>query len=193
MITAINSITGRLIGTTNDKWGRWVSQTYWGQDNIRITIISAYQVVTNNPRAGTSTAASQQRSLLLQSNNGCTEPRKAFKRDLRLFIQECLKEGHEILLVGDFNESLGSEIDGMSKMAADLNLIDLMKVRHTQSSPATYSRGRSRLDYGLATQHVASSMTKCGYESFNSRFPTDHRAYFFDFSTDQLFGSETQT
>ncbi len=52
MITAINSITGRIIGTTNDKWGRWVSQTYRGRDNVRITIISAYQVVTNNPKAG---------------------------------------------------------------------------------------------------------------------------------------------
>ena len=193
MITALNSITGRIIGHTTDKWGRWVSQTYRGRDNIRITIISAYQVVANNSKVGTSTAASQQRSLLLQMNDACTDPRIAFKRDLRIYAQECMMEGHEILLVGDFNEPLGSEIDGMSKLAADLNLIDLMKYRHKQQSPATYSRGRSRLDYGLATQRLASAMTACEYEPFNSKFPTDHRAYFFDFSTDQLFGSETQT
>jgi hypothetical protein len=104
-----------------------------------------------------------------------------------------LNEGHELLLVGDFIESIGSEIDGISKMVADMNLIDLMKFCHTtQQSLATYSRGKSRLDYGLATQRIAYAMTKCGYEPFNSRFPTDHRAYYFDFSTDQLFGSETQ-
>jgi exonuclease III len=193
MITAVNSIIGRMLGHTADKWGRWVSQTYRGRNNIRITIISAYQVVTDKPNAGVATAASQQRSLLLQTQDVLTEPRKAFKRDLQKFVQERLREGHEILLVGDFNESLGSEVDGMSKLSAELNLIDLMKLRHIQlSSPATYSRGRSRLDYGLASQRIANSLIKCGYEPFNSRFSTDHRAYFFDFSTDQLFGSETQ-
>jgi hypothetical protein len=57
MITAINSITGRIVGNTTDKWGRWVSQTYRGRENICITIISAYQVVVNNPKVGARTAA----------------------------------------------------------------------------------------------------------------------------------------
>ena len=129
---------------------------------------------------------------MIQSNDPICAPRKAFKRDLKAFATECLTAGQKILIVGDFNEVLGAEIDGMSKIAADLNLIDVMKYRHQDSFPATYSRGKSRLDYGLATQHIANTMTRCGYEAFNARFSTDHRAYYFDFHTDQLFGSATQ-
>jgi hypothetical protein len=88
---------------------------------------------------------------------------------------------------------LGSELDGMSQVAADLELINLMQVRHQQSLPATYSREKKCLDYGLATSHVANALRSCGYEAFNERFPTDHRAYYFDFDTDILFGNKTQT
>ncbi len=140
-----------------------------------------------------SSALTGSSSLLLQTNDSLSsQPRKAFKRDLKAFSAECLNAEHEILIVGDFNEALGAEIDGMSKIAAELKLIDVMKYRHQESSPATYSRGASRLGYGLATKHVADSITRCDYEPFNARFPTDHRAYFFDFATDQLFGSATQ-
>jgi exonuclease III len=192
MLLATNSITGQIISYTTDKWGRWTSHTYRGKGQVRVTIISVYQVVTDKLQIGASTAAAQQRTLLIQSNDPICAPRKAFKRDLKAFATECLTAGQEILIVGDSNEVLGAEIDGMSKIAADLNLIDVMKYRHQDSFPATYSRGKSRLDYGLATQHIANTMTRCGYEAFKARFSTDHRAYYFDFHTDQLFGSTTQ-
>jgi exonuclease III len=193
MLIATNSITGRIISQTIDKWGRWVSHTYRGKEQVKITIISVYQVVTDRLQIGISTAAAQQRSLLIQSNDPLNAPRKAFKRDLKRFATDCITAGQEIMIVGDFNEVLGSEIDGMSKIAAELNLIDVIRFRHQEASPATYSRGKSRLDYGLATQHIVDSLTGCGYEPFNARFSTDHRAYYFDFNTDQLFGSATQT
>jgi hypothetical protein len=81
----------------------------------------------------------------------------------------------------------------MSQIAADLELINLMQVRHHQTPPATYSRGKKCLDYGLATYQVACALRLCGYEAFNERFPTDHRAYYFDFDTNTLFGNKTQT
>ena len=68
-----------------------------------------------------------------------------------------------------------------------------MKSRSTQPPPATYSRGRLRLDYGLATTRVAEALVSAGYEPFNERFPTDHRAYYFDLDTEKLFGSVTQS
>lgn len=193
MLIATKDITGRIISHSTDKWGRWSSHTYRGKGQVQITVISVYQVVTDKLQLGASTAAAQQRSLLMNSHDPLSAPRKAFKRDLTTFATQCITAGQEILIVGDFNEVLGAEIDGMSKIAAELNLIDVMKYRHQDLSPATYSRGRSRLDYGLATQHIVASLTRCGYEAFNARFSTDHRAYFFDFNTDQLFGSATQT
>ena len=68
-----------------------------------------------------------------------------------------------------------------------------MRSRHSSADPATYARGRTRLDYSLATGHVVRSLKRAGYEQFNARFHTDHRASFLDFDTARLFGTATQT
>ncbi len=108
MMLSTGDTTRRIISQSQDKWGRWTSQTLQGTRNINLTVISAYQVVTDNPHTGLTTTTAQQQSLLIQSNNSCS-PRKAFKRDLQLFLQDRLSQGEELLLVGDFNEALGSE------------------------------------------------------------------------------------
>jgi hypothetical protein len=96
------------------------------------------------------------------------------------------------LLTGDFNKSIDEHYNGMSSIAAEFHLVDLMKTRSTTKPPSTYARGRVRLDYGLATKRVADSLVVAGYEAFNERFPTDHRAYYFDLNTEKLFGAPTQ-
>ncbi|KAI2489539.1 hypothetical protein MHU86_25041 [Fragilaria crotonensis] len=191
MIVSIGDITGRIAAQSHDKWGRWTSQTFRGTNGVNLTVISAYQVVTDNPHTGLTTATSQQQSLLVQSNDRVT-PRRAFKRDLCSFLRLRRTQGDELLLVGDFNEELGSEIDGMSQIAAEFQLLNLMRTRHSSKPPPTYARGRKCLDYGLATHHVASALIRCGYEAFNERFATDHRAYYFDLDTEALFGNKTQ-
>ena len=191
MITT-GDLTGRVIARHQDKWGRWVSQTFQGHGSTKITIYSAYQVVDKKITPGSITTAAQQLSLLLQSQDKLTNPRSAFRRDLTAAIQESITSGHEILLMGDFNEAFGSDVEGIQKLAITCGLLDLMNTRHSSTPPATYARGRTRLDYAMATNHVATSLSHAGYESFNSRFPSDHRAYFLDFNTQQLFGTDTQ-
>ena len=190
-MVSTGDITGRIIGQSYDKWGRWTSQTFRGAGNRNVTIISAYQVVTDNPHTGLITVTSQQQSILVQSNDSVT-PRMAFKRDLRKFLRERVTLGDELLLVGDFNEAFASELDGLSQIAAEFQLQNVMQTRHHTQPPSTYSRGRKCLDYGLATYRVADALLRCGYESFNERFATDHRAYFFDLDNGILFGNMTQ-
>jgi hypothetical protein len=96
------------------------------------------------------------------------------------------------LILGDFNEVFGTDLEGIQKVATTCGLLDLMSLRHSSTPPATYARGRTRLDYALATTHVANALTIAGYESFNARFPSDHRSYFLDFDTRKLFGRDTQ-
>jgi exonuclease III len=191
MITA-GDLTGRVIEQKHDKWGRWVSQLYQGQGSIKIIIYSAYQVVDKKITLGCITTASQQQSLLIQAHDSLTNPRSAFRRDLTTAIQASITSGYQILLMGDFNEAFGSDVDGIQKLATTCGLIDLMTVRHSSTPPATYARGRTRLDYALATDHIVKALSHAGYEPFNSKFPSDHRAYFFDFDTQQLFGTDTQ-
>ena len=149
-------------------------------------------MVTDNPHKSLTTATSQQHCLLIQSNDNLS-PRNAFKRDLRSFLHDCIvQDGSEVLLVGDFNEPFGSEPDGISQLASEFHLVNLMHARHPQAPPATYARGKNCLDYGLGTPQVADAIISCGYEAFNERFTTDHRAYFFDLDNDIMFANTTQ-
>ena len=192
MLTTGNA-TGRVASQDQDKWGRWVSQSFQGAQGRTITIVSAYQVVTDVARGGTTTVTTQQYSLLVQDQDQTKAPRAAFRRDLKAFLHKCRQRGDELILVGDFNEDIGETADGMVSVIQDLDMVDMMgAARHNSALPITYSRGRKCLDYGFATAHVCTALTACGYESFGHRFPSDHRAYFFDFDMRRLFGTQIQ-
>jgi hypothetical protein len=138
--------------------------------------------VVNKPiTIGCITAAAQQQSLLIQANDGLKNPRSAFRRDLSIDIQTSIATGHDILLVGDFNEAFGSDVEGIIKLATTCGLLDLMSIRHSSTPPATYARGRNRLDYALATNHVAGAMSQAGYEPFNSKLCFRPSCLFFGF------------
>jgi exonuclease III len=187
-------VTGRLTTVGQDKWGRSSYQTLLGQRGRKFTIISAYQVVAQKQSLkGLYTVAAQLHNLLIRQNDPITDPRKAFRRDLTVFIQQLKQENHGIVLLGDFNEQLGNDPSGMSRIASTCELLDLMKLQHPYlSEVATYARGRKRLDYILGSPEVAHAMEKSGYEPFNYRHHTDHRAYFVDVNTRILFGSSIQ-
>jgi endonuclease/exonuclease/phosphatase family metal-dependent hydrolase len=129
----------------------------------------------------------------MQARDLLTDPRIAFRRDLAADILVSIEAGYEVLLLGDFNEAFASDDEGMLKMATTCGLLDLMTIRHSSTPPATYARGRTRLDYALATPHIAHAMTRAGYEPFQAKqFPSDHRPYYLDFDTAKLFGTNTQ-
>ena len=194
-IASDGNVTGpRIKHQKLDEPGRWVSQTFQGASDRRITLVSAYQqVVSDVVSPGTVTAAAQQKSLLIQRNDSIQSPRKAFRRDLTAYLQRCKNAGDELILLGDFNEVMGDDPGGMTAVAHKLELFDMMSSRHSQTPPVTYSRGRRCLDYGLATPLVLQVITRCGYEAFHSRHPSDHRAYYFDMiDINLLFGTQIQ-
>jgi hypothetical protein len=84
---SVGDISGQITSSYHDPLGRWVSQTLKGKDGIQITIISAYQVVTDNTQLGATTATAQQRSQLTQMNASNRNPRQAFKMDLQQFLR----------------------------------------------------------------------------------------------------------
>ena len=102
LMISTGNITGRIQAQNSDHMGRWVSQTF----TTKVTIVSAYQVATDNPHAGLTTATSQQRSMHTQAQDTIVVPRKAYKRDVWEFIRTRREQGEEILIVGDFNESV---------------------------------------------------------------------------------------
>jgi exonuclease III len=192
MTITVNNLSGRVVEQTSDKWGRWVAHTYQGRNGKRLIVFNAYQVVQKPIKPGKITVASQQHSLLIQAVDPTTNPRTAFRRDLTKEIQNCREKGFAIILLGDFNEAFGSDPDGMVKIAMDNDLVNVMETWNSNSLPATYARGNKCIDYVLASPDILPAIVSAGYEPFNEKFHTDHRAYFIDFDTTLLFGSTTQ-
>lgn len=188
MVISANSLSSRIIDSDSDKWGRWSNQTFQGKGNIRVTIYSVYQVVDSRSASqGQNTVASQQQALMTEANDPATDPRQAFCRDLRFSIQTLQSKGHDIILVGDFNEALGTEPGGITEVAAECNLVDIMSAMHPDlQQPVTYMHGRKRLDYLLTSPRVSEAARLCGYEEFQHRIYSDHRAYFVGFDTQAL-------
>jgi hypothetical protein len=90
--------------------------------------------------------------------------------------------------MGDFNEELGSSIQGITKVVADCSLVDVYAAKHSlEDEVPTYSRGTKRLDYILMTRTVASHVTRCGAGPFNHRFFSDHRGIYVDLELEGLF------
>jgi hypothetical protein len=142
LILSVGNITSRMSERFQDRWGRWTSQTYRGRAGHSLTVILAYQVVTYHPAQGTTTAAAQQYSLLLQTKDPLWSPRATFRRDLMHFIKQCQSLGQEILLTRDFNECINQEPDGMCKVIEECHLVNIMTRSHPgKQLPNTYARG----------------------------------------------------
>jgi hypothetical protein len=72
-------------------------------------------------------------------------------------------------------------------VAAECQLVDIMAAQHPNTThPVTFMRGRTHIDYVLATMRVAAAVRFCGYEEFQHRVHSDHRAYYVDFDTNAL-------
>jgi hypothetical protein len=83
------------------------------------------------------------------------------------------------MLLGDFNEVVGEDPNGMTSLVHNLVLHDMMSSRYSIQPPVTYSRGRRCLDYGLTTPLVIQAISRCGYEAFHVRYPFGPSSIFF--------------
>jgi hypothetical protein len=113
-------------------------------------------------RLGFGHSRRQQRSLLLEAQDPLIDPRQAFVRDLKLYLELCISQGDEVLMMGDFNETIGVERNPTSAMISELGLVNLILTRHPAPLPATYARGCKCLDYGFGTRKVVESLLACG-------------------------------
>lgn len=192
---------GRTVNTFDDRMGRWSGTTYAGNNNSKVTVISAYQVCNSSPvndtttggRLKKTTAATQQYSMMIEENSTAKHPREKFRIDLSALVKDLRQQNHKVILMGDFNEEFGSEQDGMKAVAAAGDLIDLMGSRLRHSSFSTYVGGTKRIDYVLASPAVVTACVHAGYDPFKYRFQGDHRGLYMDFDTAVLFGSDTPT
>jgi exonuclease III len=191
-ILACNAITSLIQTQTRDRMGRWTSISLSTKSTKRIRIISAYQVC-NKPKPGTNTASTQQLAQIIEETSTTLEyqrqsPRQAFIYDLERFITQLQLANEEIILVGDFNESMAESSSGIEQLATNCGLVDLFSIRlGAQNLPATYQRGTRRIDFALVSPSLVSHVKAAGYDPFGYRIPSDHRGMYIDFETEALF------
>ena len=188
LLGVTGNTTARIVEHHSDLMGRFSSITLLGRLGKLITVISAYQVPKNSNLAGPTTAHTQQVLQLKRNENPEQNPRKQFCDSLDRFLQDKIASGHQIILGGDFNEEIGSSMQGFAYIVARHNLTDVLRVNlGTSDEPATYSRGTKRLDYIFMTADIASSVVTCGAEPFNHRFFSDHRGLYVDLKLTGIF------
>jgi hypothetical protein len=183
-------------------WELWLKSdkmAYNGSANRRLTIITGYQVcddgapvndvslhrVTKKYSAGT-----QQYSMMIeQGYPKSRHPRTQFKIDLKTLLEGFLNQHHDNLLMGDFNEDLETNIDGLRKVT--VGMIDLMEIKIGHKIFLTHIDGQTWIDFGFATPRVVEACIHAGYQPFRHRFETDHRGFFLDLDNAVLFGNQT--
>jgi hypothetical protein len=170
---------------------------------MKVTVVSIYQVCKDTviydvgeARAPKSMSACTQQYTMMRLNGAPVNrhPRDQFKMDLRKLLKDFRNKGHELLVMGDFNELFGSSSIALFNMAEECDLLDLMQHRLGTSTFSTCIRNeRSNrcIDYALATDHVLRACTAAGYDPFSHLFTSDHRGLFLDFDNDLLFGNPT--
>jgi hypothetical protein len=148
--------------------GRFCSLTLLGRLGKRITIISAYQVSKNSGPCGKTTSHHQQVFQLKKDGDSDQQPQKHFCASLDTFIDNKITAGHQIILGSDFNEDVGLDLNGITHIIANHNLVNVMRSQlDANNEPPTYACGSKRIDYIFMTADVASLVQACGGEPFN--------------------------
>ena len=193
LMLAFGKTSGRLQSVGRDEFGRWAYMRFHGTSGTCITLIATYQVCQGNPKqAGPTTAITQQYSCMDRA--GRLNPHRLryhHSRDLCKLVQDFQTQGDLICVGGDFNETIGRDNSGLTRLCSEAGLVDPIIQRHGQTNFSTYFRGSSCIDYILVSPPLVHAITACGYEPFNHRILSDHRGLYLDVDTSMFFGSDT--
>ena len=193
-ILAMGDIVGRLEpkGRGGDAMGRWSYITLRRRNNNHLTVISAYQVCKTPTNIIGNTAWHQQRLALNTSGRTQDHPRKAFADDLVKFIAQLIGKKHDIIVGGDFNETLEDINSGLLRIATTTQLVDPWNNKFAHHPPFnTQIMGSKRIDSVLISPGILCCITKIGYAPFGFFTTSDHRALVLECDTKMLFGDVT--
>ena len=191
-------VTGPLVGrvqhTIQDDLGRWTGVELLGRDGRKLAIICAYQVCQRSGGQGEFTAYAQQVSILRRRGQHHVNPRKQFVIDLVNLLRPYVESRADIILMGDFNESIGLKSTGMAHVTGECRLTDVQTHRHgLEIEQSTYARGPNRVDYFLVSDRLLPYVIRQGCEPFNTRIFSDHRGIFMDLSYPGFFDRAPNT
>lgn len=179
----------RFLREGRDKLCRWVWQEF-GQSNKVIRIYTLYRVNDGSEYAsGENTAWSQQKRLLLEKNI-TINPRKMVLATLLEDVKTTIKDGINVIIGGDFNESLYSP-ESMSQLFEDAGLYNVFQHRmNTDDIPRTHARGSKAVDHIWVSKYVLDNIKYAGIAPFGHTYESDHRGMHIDIDESILFNHD---
>jgi hypothetical protein len=181
-------------GRNGDSMGRWSYMTLRRHHKPPITIYTVYQVNAQPTNDIGITAWHQQRLHLNEQNRSSIHPRMAFTDDLIASVHTMQQQNHEIIIGGDFNDTLHNHRSNILRLATHTGLIDpWTQLFPDHSEFSTYFRGSKRIDAILCTPTILGCIRAFGYSPYNWLTNSDHRAIVLDVDEKSFFGCDTDT
>ncbi len=174
-----------------------------------MVLITAYNVSQRyQMKTGECTAYKQQLRLLsnmIWINNLPTSPnpRRQFILDLQSWIEHLIQTNHDVILTMDANKAydpdtpstahsilyqpgkltINKNHDGtLNTLVATCGLCDPLARQHPDRPfPASYFRGKARIDYIFVTSRLQGAVLRSGSLPLYSLFQRDHQPYHIDF------------
>ena len=186
-----DNLTGRMLSTEVDYLGRWIINKFGTSDGRVVTIIVTYQISDKRyTDVGQESYVTQQAAVFRSEGRQYEKPKKNHTKDLMEVIKKCQANNEWIIMGGDFNEVLGDDENGLTKIVQVCKLTDVVHHMHGQQPNfRTYDKGSKVIDYVLVSEEVLDCVVEAGYLPFQFRMESDHRGIFVDVDTAMLFGS----
>ena len=202
MVGVTGNLHGRIRSKIEDVFGRWCGFTLIGKGGKEILILTVYNV-SQERASGNDTLYNQQQAqyLLHYNNHGLQsdreryiDPKKRFVKDLSSLLKAATATGKDIILTGDFNDTIGESHNDLTLALLESGLQDVIAIHHGfDTNIATYKRGPRRIDYAFVSRRILNHVSACGYDRFDEALCSDHRGYYIDLSIPGLFGNALPT
>ena len=187
-----NILRNNFIKEGRDKYGRWIWQEFGDNNNIT-RIYTIYRVINGNvENSGNCTAWKQQRVLLEENNEKILNPRVHVIDTLIADVRPIIDKGHNVIIMGDFNESIQSP-EGLGEKMNSIGLYNLMSHKIGNANlPRTFIRGKDAIDHVWMTRYLADQTIFAGFAPFDTNYMSDHRGIYFDVPKSILFPTTNQ-
>ena len=178
-------------GKGGDIMGRWSFISLRRQGLPPLIIYTIYQVNPTPTNTVGITAWHQQRLQLNLQGRDHIHPRTAFTIDIIKQIQLHQQQGCDIILGGDFNDTLQSRNSNLFRIANSTNLVDpWTRIYPNHPTFNTHHRGTTRIDATFCSHSLLPAISHIGYPPFSWFTNSDHRGVLIDFHADKLFRNQ---
>ena len=125
-MVVLPSVTGHIIqrGQDNRKMGRWTWYSFRGEESVITTVITIYRPCNTDPRLLGSAKSQQLMRFREKYPQIVCDPLEQFDQDLRVLIESNTNKGHQVVVMGDFNQDLMQRSSPTRRMMESVGLVD---------------------------------------------------------------------